>query len=508
MNMPLDAPPPPPHAWEEILARSEVVEGIAKMALRSNVWIHRRVDSLEFMSSSTMQWRTTVEFTVPDWAVEVTLGQTRLRLVLIDFVRKQPRIGLDVKDQGGNSVSMLTADESAFVGSQMLSTIARQIVPDRFDAYDLEGRLRRLTEAIDRREGKQCLSDIEALDDRLKCKKFELLAYAFATRFMLLVPITAKIGERRILSITYNEHLYRMPKEGWKDRVRRIYADFGWAKDRYDCIVPQASEAKVYHFEVCTPPGILITNLEIRRRPQESQGQDTDQPISQGVRQIGKVTPEEARLAVRDYPPDKQGVMVLHTLPAPQGWLATSLPVSWLTFAILLAGLLFFIETVEKDTATVIGALLLALNSAIIALLAPRTEHALTRRAFSSLRLMVGLLATLPAISVLTIVFSVGAEEDNPASWLYWAWLPLVVLSGLIATCLTLASLVARYVHRRIKNMKESRSRMRHPIAAIGSMGITRREYIIRAGREWNQGDFDQVFDCFTGQAQRKTAPD
>ncbi|MDW6061364.1 hypothetical protein SAZ11_29445 [Streptomyces sp. FXJ1.4098] len=484
-----------PHGkWEEILNKDDVVANIAAMALRSDLWIHRRVDSLQFASSSTMRWHTTVEFTIPDWAPEINIGgdDSHLRLMPLDLLRKQPRIGLEVLDESGMMISMLTIEQAFIPSFHILSTIARSIVPDQYDEHRLDSLINKLVRATKREDGILHLREIQDKDERLRSKEFVLFAYAFATRFLLLAPLAGEPGDRKTLTFNYDEHVYRITREGAKALTTRAFTSLGLTKDRYDCVVPQASDARIYHFEVSMPPGVLIANLEIRRRPRRSQGEDTDKEISDSTRCVRKVTPEEARVAVTDFPHNKQGVMVLHTLPAPQGWLATSVPVSWITFVILLVGLIILAGHVGKDVATAAAALLLALNSAIIALLAPKAEHALTRRAFASLRIAVGFLAIMPALTVLGMAFAVAVGTKDPP-WLHILWTTVVIATGIVVLLLSSAWGKAKATHRKISRSGIPSGRRKYPLAAIGSAGTDPEEFIIPDEREWDDGLFGQV---------------
>src|SRR5438067_272320 len=96
------APPPPPAApaWpDELIAQQATAIGILSipLLLEQRRWIHRQVDSIEFVDEARLQYRTSVDFTVPPLVPILAIASGALRVIPLALAKKGPFRHFDLR---------------------------------------------------------------------------------------------------------------------------------------------------------------------------------------------------------------------------------------------------------------------------------------------------------------------------------------------------------------------------------------------------------------------------
>src|SRR4051812_28192408 len=105
------------------------------LLLHPDLWVHRRVESFEFIDERTVRRRTSVDFTLPELCQPVDWIGQEVLLAPITLLRKRVLVDFDLRTEGGAALPLLTAGEGGRVAGEMLVNAARaHLDPDPLDS--------------------------------------------------------------------------------------------------------------------------------------------------------------------------------------------------------------------------------------------------------------------------------------------------------------------------------------------------------------------------------------
>jgi hypothetical protein len=253
-------PPWPAEALEE--QAGDVAVAFASLLTRQAAWRHRRVETLTVLSHESVRRAVSVDFTVP------TEHRDDLRLadgqwvVPLALLAKRALVHFDLRDEAGESVPLLRADETRTITRELLYLVLDLDLEDSEREHVDAGHIVEAVLAM-QPPAPASLEEIDAAIAALEevagpLPGFAALAGQLARGF-LLCAVVRDVGRRRILKFAYDEPLRR------PSRLAHFYD------------APGCTEAASYHAEVAVP-------FELRARRTELVDDATGEVLSGGPR--------------------------------------------------------------------------------------------------------------------------------------------------------------------------------------------------------------------------------
>lgn len=401
---------------------------------RPHDWVHRRVESVSFVDATSIRRRVSVDFDVPTGDLVPKSGRSLVPLALLE---KRPLIDLDVCDEGGSSLPVLTSPENGFVAWSLLARVAREALTLDFGGAAVPPSILHELRTVaggSRIEGREALGALRhGSEPKMRAVLHEtdlFMGYAtdLATRFLLLVEVEeSDQGSRRIFKFAYTEAL----EPGRNEAKERLVGKLGWAATQFDVLAPAVGEGQSHHFEFTAPPGLEIVdaNLFIATDDEEEEEEE-------GRLHEGQVVGPRAHLYAAAEPPEANAIASVWLRPPKVGLLRASLA----TAAITLGVFIFFswgdrIQTVGGNAAI---ALLLTVPGLIGGFIVRPGEHGLATN------LLVGVRATVSLSGIVAYAGAilVGGGIEGAALTIWWK--ALAVVAGLCLSSLAVAYFAAR----------------------------------------------------------------
>ena len=266
--MPTDAPEDPDDderaaaSWPDELfaaAVERIAVVTARLLAQPAAWVHRRVETITFLDDIRIRRHMSVDFTLP------TLGLP-IDYVPLSLVRKGLLKDLDVVDEDGRALPVLTLGQSAEVAAHILRTQAPREQPVDDSVWmsfrDVAGAPRSPDDAPDAAEREQRAADGLASFRAAKpdaAGEAEQQRHLFwndpvvgpwlvelAEQFVFLSPLETSSGQRRVVKLSYEEKL----KEAAGRRSEKARQALGL--DRYSITIgtPALFDAESYHVEI------------------------------------------------------------------------------------------------------------------------------------------------------------------------------------------------------------------------------------------------------------------
>jgi hypothetical protein len=217
----------------------------------SGDWVHRRVESVEFIDVKTIRRRVSVDFTLPLPSNNSPLGHAPIALL-----RKGVLTRFDLRDEEGRSLPLLTASQNAGFATQYMLSLAR-----RTNSGTAPARLLELCWKIaraDAKDGMVALSELKRDPTLapLRSDALEIAARTFAGNFMVIVPIQ-DTKRRRIIKFAYDELVSGEPSG---------LARFGLVAATFMIYLSDLGNAGSRHLEFLRADGLEIFDAAILGR--------------------------------------------------------------------------------------------------------------------------------------------------------------------------------------------------------------------------------------------------
>jgi hypothetical protein len=441
---------------------------IGLLLSEEDAWVHRRVEHIEFLSIVRVRRAMSIDFTYPDIPAirgRATKPAGYIPLLPLALPRKRVLDALDVRDEAGRAVPVLTRSENSFIAYELLTRLALEVVGtagfstlDPAVGRDLAG----ITgyEGVDAPDPDRALFHFVRAHYRPPTRPSDALAqrrllwnddvmrpllWLFFERFLLLVPLDVKPGQRRIIKLAFEDEAEPPPFSGTlltqiRQRIARLgralLVSFGWARLRIRIGVRALVGAESYHVEMVGVPaplkivravlGVSVEryfftasryNIATRELDEDRRGDGSHLYASRVRRQMVEeemmdpASPDEERVAT--------GYAEVVLLLKPRELLAP-LFLALLTTAVLVGGLVLHARShrPELDASTAI----LVLVPGLISAYRIPAEHPLVRRVFRGLLLPVGVCAAASFAAAASLAVDLSTHE-RVTLWHWLAWL-------------------------------------------------------------------------------------
>jgi hypothetical protein len=208
-------------------------------------WVHRRVERIEIVGTSSVRRRVSVDF-------EIAEQDTKDILVPLAVLLKEELVDFTITDEGGRSVPVLNRYQNQYVALCMLVAVARTVLQDEVP-LDIMYRLARLTYGTIS-DGEDAYKDLVALDTEesrklVRNSVFCNLLLTLQRKYLLLVLLPKSSDSRRVLRFSYVQSLIRR-----LTTVDRI----GWRPTDMHLDIPAVDEGGSYHCELELPQGLEL----------------------------------------------------------------------------------------------------------------------------------------------------------------------------------------------------------------------------------------------------------
>ena len=419
-----------------------------RLALNYAGWLHRRTETIRFIGARSVRRRMTADYTLlPDQA----LGTAGLETVYVPvmILRKTNLRHFDLTDGHGHALSVMSASQNAALISAGLAAALDQYWPANAQE-PAEETLHRIIGAVEPSTARANLDVLlqpgqvlrAALDNIAQrfpnrpdvAEVIEALISELAEGFVLLVPVSYRPGQRRLLKFTYDAaHPLRTGAGAAEDQplskarlwMLRSVASLGLAPkvERFKGL--QLGWSDSYHVEIDPPPETDILWAELT--------------INDGA---------DEWIAARDIDTDRSHLWVGKMKRGDKGSLTVcfavqrqSLVLPLFFAAFVIAGVLAFVPKHANEIDTEALGALLVLPLALSAYYARVGEDSYVRTLMLPLRLIAAVSVAM-GFFVLGLV-SVSQLEENLCLAKIAAWV------AISATLLLFMALMAPSIDRR-----------------------------------------------------------
>lgn len=437
---------------------TEVGRRMLLAELEFSEWVLRRVEKVQFERDRSVSRRLSIDLSVrPDAPVLVDADQRRYWLLPLSIMRRRTLVNLDLRDEGGESLTLLGLRLAQKLDQSMLRAAAAAAGVGPGDTDEVDDFIRQLV-AGDRTQVKAQWKRFGAAEEDPEDPMHDLASNALFAAvvcrlrrgFSLYAVLPVALGRHRLIRMSFDEptdwhyrtpHLERMPDESYRyedvapaaedeeeqpaeparrrtglrprlfDRTGReqLRAALGLSATRVRFQVPSAENATSYHFEITAPSGVRIVKATLL---------------------AGRPNQEEKRISA-DGVTGHSTIVGLHAVEIPfgslcraqvdlrvpaRGWL-TTLTVSCLLVLVLLGsvtGNLFVVGGWTDTQVTNVVLMLITLSAGAATYVAQRDAGGVAARMVARLRLLGVLSIALPAVGAGFLVFygvdSLGTE--------------------------------------------------------------------------------------------------
>lgn len=464
--------------WSSDLERFSVETSM--LLAEEAAWIHRRVETIEFLDGSRIRRRMSVDFTIPDLGAVHRRWEGPTTVLPMALPRKRPMKAFDAIDEEGRVLAVLTRDQNSEIAACVLADQAEAVLLDegiplpdelRVDFQDIAGCRRRADDKpTEAQRLERCGSALNAFSTVAtpvtdaskfsgadfarfvlwKDEVFNGLLREFGERYLLFVVLPdSAAGERRVVKFTYEEETEPNHRAG---RVRLLLESLGLRRLGARISTRALFGASSYHIEVQAPDEVLIKRAELavletvinRAEPLKSPNRKVER-IRALVREaeierthLFDAGVERNTNGARDpllATVSELGYVQLELALKPASILAPAM-MCLLTAAVLLGGVIAHMLGYSAPAEPSV-ALLVIIPAIFAAYLLPG-EHRLLRKVYRALRISV-FVATAGAFAA-----AAAFDLDMSTHATFRIWLIIGILTLLIGVLLASAAILAK----------------------------------------------------------------
>jgi hypothetical protein len=254
-----------PPSWPE-KAYGEAAKDVGRtcgvMLLTEERWVHRRVETIDLLSTELVRRTTSVDFTVPAPLRPLLVVAGSQPVVPIATLSKSPLRNFDLRDEGGRAIPVLGRDQNGDVAHNALLAAAESAVK-RAGRGPLAARTIADLRAVAIGDPDEAEATASAMvragdegDEEMKVlfadDRTVFLLSVLAYNYVLLAAL-ADLGVRRVLKFGYDE-----PLEDSRALLQRLSQGLGATSLTFSIDVPGAGRATSYHAEIVIPEELRI----------------------------------------------------------------------------------------------------------------------------------------------------------------------------------------------------------------------------------------------------------
>lgn len=288
---------------------AEVAIQTAQLLSTERLWVRRRVEKFSFVDGDRVRREMSIDFMTPSERPEGCPNSVFFAPIALP--RKAVLRDLDVRDEEGRALPMLTRDENAAISSSLLRALAVEVISEQpeslaldeeiaLDLADVAGsrygvdddpseeeRRQRVMRTLENFRAAAASKPGDNASDQRQIIWADLTMRTYvellADRFVLIVRLAGcDLSERRIIKLSYEERIQDSPhgREGSAPRSREssgpkprslstIWGQrretIGWKP--YGLTFPTRSlyAASTYHAEIAVPDDLFIAKAKLGR---------------------------------------------------------------------------------------------------------------------------------------------------------------------------------------------------------------------------------------------------
>jgi hypothetical protein len=363
-------------------------------------WVHRRVETVDLLSTELARRRASVDFTVPSPLRTMLRIDDTQAVAPVATLTKQPLRNFDLRDEAGRAIPVLGRDQNGDVAYYALLGVAEYALAEA-DADAVSPRTAADLRAIATGDPDDAATTATAMVRAASEGDPELsvLLEDDWMRFLLsllgdnyiLMAVLEDLDTRRILKLAYDEAL-----EESRSVPQRIGQGLGATPLTFQLDAPAAGRATSYHAEVVIPGELRIEAAVLY---------DLDDLTVYGSPDVDA---DRGALYATDVDPSAAPAIFVRLRAQRAGLPTMAFTVSLVTAALLGLGAVVF----EPDAAT--GgppvAVLLAGSAFFAGAVAQRGEHNLARRFFTPMRAVLVVVAVAALLAAASLAYGASTH--------------------------------------------------------------------------------------------------
>lgn len=413
---------------------AEVGKAGAALLRSEDQWIHRRVERIRLGDLVLLERCISLDFTIPESSPEIGFtpdGESQTFLPVSVLQKRPPVMTLDIKDENGRSVPLLTSAQTSRADTAVLIESAKHVL----GVDKLPKKLRRdiagisfwnVPAALVFRRRLLVATAGRSRDALYRNKlnsntEFVELATQLTTTSILWIPVERVPGARRIFKLVYGVPL---SQDLWGPGNRFLQA-IGWADRSYWFELAHMGASVNYHLHFDSAPYMGITEANIGAAHRSSSVLPGPDPKPQ-------IMPEHAHLYL---PEQRSGVggFAWVTLKFRRTGEVTGALLGAIGVAALMGGMNAISDAaLEESNKALTVAVLLVAPVIVVAYLAGPVRKLGDREVLPGIRHVLNATVALPIIAAF---FAIGASEKVTQK----AWLVLLILAVLLVGVLAIS---------------------------------------------------------------------
>ena len=387
--------------------------------------MHRRVETIDMLSTQFLRRSVSIDFTVPEGFREplaISQGQT---LVPLATLQKRPLRNFDLRDEGGAAVPVFGRAHNGPLAHGALLGVAGRALSEaglREPSQDLSRNLQRVAIG-DASEAEQAIARMVSLAEGGGDRENEVVLSDDAALFLLadladnyvLVALCGDVSVRRILKFSYEEPL-ETAKPGILERL-------GWRPLLVSVDTPGVSRGASYHAEVVVPE-------ELRFEACFLYDQDTEEVYAEDE------NADRAALHAARVPLGARTALLFGLRAERTSFPVTSWVIAWASGLLLLGGVV--LGDLDPERADSAVTVLLAASAVFAGVIARSGEHRMVQALFAGPRLLLAITALSALCAAGSLAFGLSSRTVDTIWWVTAA------ISLIVAMMLTITLAVAR----------------------------------------------------------------
>jgi hypothetical protein len=401
----------PSVTWpDEVLsARSaELAESILALLASGTRWRHRRVETVDPVSATSVRRHVSLDFTIPAElhdGLRLPVRPDRKRnadqfIVPLGWLARRQLVSFDLRDGGGRAVPMLLGAQIATLTRDLLLLAAVEAGLDPGD----ESRADQAIDVAVAASRDQPIADSQTLIQQaaaLSLRPDFTSLVRSSTQGFLMLAVLPEIEGRRVVKWQTDE--LRRPTSSW----RRVLID---------AEMPGINESASTHVELKLPDALHAVTFELLDRRDGGPGRPPAiVPLPHDMR-APATSREQPRLLLRPVASAQGPRVSADIVVTSSGFLIPALALALLAILIVIVGLVSHVEHILPTDSSTAPSVLLGAFSVGFGLFLRTEEHQLIRAMLAPARAALGTMAVALALAAVPVAFHL------PRDWILAAW--------------------------------------------------------------------------------------
>jgi hypothetical protein len=386
-------------------------------------WLHRRVETISFVDTVTVRRKVSLDLTLGRHTPEMKVGSVAVRLVALALFEKRTLTSLDVFDEAGRTLPVLTTRQNGALAGHILCTVAKAMARDADTTAIVEDLRAIAALPSDKAEARRQtlvarLEGLPAGDPLLVLSTsdvFKDFLRSFARNFILVTLVPGTAGTRRVLKFAYHSPVEEVAL-GWRTRAAKA---MGWQAREYNLGLPGLVNCESYHVEIEVPDGVSVDGAVLFERGLEDTNAEEipDDHLGAFARSGSSSVHFHASSKGNENAEVRLWVRI-----AREGWLTAAALATVGVAVVAVANAAFLHRLLEPpgkqgSVSTDVAALLMGLVAVLASFAVRVGEHPVTSRAVFGVRLVAMLSVATPLAAGWVLAFGPKGKALEAVWW-------------------------------------------------------------------------------------------